>query len=193
MTKIFLVIVISVSAQAEQLQYFDLFKTFDSLYNIDYKISYTIAKIESGFNPYAIGVLTDKHRGKKILKAIVKKNVRFTFDSFKDKLHISIKPNSYKEALDILKNLKELKIKNYDLGLMQINRQNIKSFAEEKALLKSPKYNINKGIKILRDCYDKTGRNPIKALECYNKGFDFKKYKYDYVKKFFVAYKKTFM
>ena len=180
---------IGISLNANSL--FVYFKKADRMYNIDYKILQTIAKIESNFNPYSIGLLSRKHKVKALLRHLSKIGVDFNIGrASRGKMQVSIYPASYQSALEVLGYIKRLHIKNYDVGLMQINRVNIGSEAEEKALLKSTLYNISKGAKILRNCFDAQKRNVVKAIECYNKGMNLKGRR-DYFVKFLKEYRKV--
>ena len=167
------------------------FKKVDRVYNIDYKILKTIAKIESNFNPYSIGVLSKTYRVKRLIRHLSRIGVDFNIGkASKGKMQVSIYPTSYQSALEILGYIKKLRIRNYDVGLMQINRVNISSEAEEKALLKSVLYNISKGAKILRYCFDAQKRDIIRTIECYNKGGNIRGRR-DYFTKFLREYRRV--
>ena len=103
--------------------------------------SLDIAKIESGFNPYAIGVVGQK-RG--------------------------IFPNNINDALAHVNRLKA-QGKNYSVGLMQINQSNFKSYNVTAKQLFDPCTNLSVYEKIITDCYMR-GKTLLRGLSCYYSG-----------------------
>ncbi|EAH8851399.1 lytic transglycosylase domain-containing protein [Campylobacter lari] len=149
-------------------------------YNIDKKILYTIAKIESGFNSNIIAFISKK---KWIIKG---KNIIVKNFKYKNNFLIQVRGD-----LDSLKKISSILIKNgykIDVGLMQINSQNFK--LDELDFIFEPKYNISKSISVLKNCKEKF-KILKDTVECYNKGTNIGK-KYNYYNKFVENYIKDF-
>lgn len=100
-----------------------------------------IARVESGFNPYAIGVVGQQ-------KGIFPKDIN-----------------------DALSHVKILKAqgKNYSVGLMQINQSNFNKYNVTEEQLFNPCTNLSVFEKIITDCYQRGG-TLIRALSCYYSG-----------------------
>lgn len=149
-------------------------------HEIDKKILYTLAKIESGFNPLIISFVSSK-------KDYDFKNLTKNTKKYKDKYLISLQ-GSEKDLIDALKILLRYKKLRVDVGLMQINSVNF-SYSEIDHIFK-PSYNINKSSEILKAC--KALKSNLKdSIECYNKGTG-KYVKYDYYNRFKNSYVKDF-
>lgn len=88
-----------------------------------------IAKTESGFNPYAIGVVNGAIK----------------------------QPKTLQEAIEAVRQLKA-KGYNYSVGLMQINQVNFGKFGLNEQTMFDPCTNIRVGGSILRECYDRAER-----------------------------------
>ncbi|RDU60379.1 transglycosylase SLT domain-containing protein [Helicobacter sp. MIT 14-3879] len=149
-------------------------------HNIDKRVLYTIAKIESGFNPLIISFVSKstKYQFNQLTKQV---------SNYKNQYLIVFKGSEkyLKEALKILLQDKELKI---DVGLMQINSTNFKEDEIDKIFNLS--YNIDKSSKILKSCI--AIKTTLKdSIECYNKGTR-KIKKYNYFNKFKNSYLKDF-
>ncbi len=100
-----------------------------------------VARVESGFNPLAIGVVGQKK---------------------------GIFPASLHEALAQVKRLRG-EGKNFSVGLMQINQANFKRYAVEADELFNPCVNLSVFEKIITDCYQR-GKTLKRALSCYYSG-----------------------
>lgn len=100
-----------------------------------------VARVESGFNPLAIGVVGQKK---------------------------GIFPASRHEALAQVKRLRG-EGKNFSVGLMQINQANFKRYAVEAEALFNPCVNLSVFEKIITDCYQR-GKTLKRALSCYYSG-----------------------
>lgn len=100
-----------------------------------------VARVELGFNPYAIGIVGQK-------KGIFPKN--------KD------------EALSHIKRLKS-QGKRYSIGLMQITSTNFSTYQLTNEQLFNPCTNLSVFEKIMTDCYQRGG-SLKKALSCYYSG-----------------------
>lgn len=99
-----------------------------------------IARVESGFYPYAIGIVGEKGRF----------------------------PQTKAEALKTIKLLNE-QGKNYSVGLMQINKSNFDKFNVTASDMLSPCDNLSVFEKIITDCYIR-GKTLKNALSCYYSG-----------------------
>lgn len=100
-----------------------------------------VARVESGFNPYAIGVVGQKQ---------------------------GIFPDSLNDALVHVDRLKA-RGRNYSVGLMQINQANFSRYNVTARQLFDPCTNLAVFEKIMTDCY-RRGGSMIRALSCYYSG-----------------------
>lgn len=105
-----------------------------------------VARVESGFNPYAIGVVKGR---------------------------LQRQPRTYAEAVATAKSL-HAQGKNFSLGLMQVNRYNLPTYGLNYETVFDPCKNINAGAKILKSCFDRAGGKGQAALQkafsCYYSG-----------------------
>lgn len=99
-----------------------------------------IAKNESGYHRFAIGVVGGK----------------------------SIYPSSKEDALSAVKRLKE-EGKNYSLGVMQINQSNFGKFGVTAEDMFDPCQNLKVAEKLILDCYTR-GKTLQRGLSCYYSG-----------------------
>lgn len=113
--------------------------------------AYEVARVESGFNPYAIA-------------EIIPKAERSPGDSGV----ISHFPQTKEAALQIVDNIK-LKKRRYSVGLMQITSTNFSKFDVNAAKLFSPCTNLSVFEKIMADCFNRGG-TVENALSCYYSG-----------------------
>lgn len=103
-----------------------------------------IAKVESNLNPLAIAEIK------------------------KDRTVKSYFPSNKKDAVGVIDKIKE-RGNDFSVGLMQINRGNLKRFSVTEKELLDPCRNISIAEKIIIDCY-KRGGNLKNALSCYYSG-----------------------
>lgn len=105
-----------------------------------------IARVESGFNPYAIGVV----RG-----------------------NLARQPRNLDEAVNAARML-HAQGRNFSMGLMQINRHNLNAYGLNYETVFDPCKNINAGAQILKSCFERAGGNGQEALQkafsCYYSG-----------------------
>lgn len=105
-----------------------------------------VARVESGFNPYAIGVV----------KGSLKRQ-----------------PRTLAEAVATAQSL-HAQGKNFSMGLMQVNRYNLAVYGLNYQTVFDPCKNINAGAKILKSCFDRAGGKGQEALQkafsCYYSG-----------------------
>lgn len=113
-----------------------------------------IARVESGFNPYAIGVV----RGS-----------------------LKRQPRNLAEAVSTAKML-HAQGRNFSMGLMQVNKHNLAAYGLNYETVFDVCNNISAGAKILKSCFDRaggTGQQALqKAFSCYYSGnfrFGFKR------------------
>lgn len=105
-----------------------------------------VARVESGFNPYAIGVVKGR---------------------------LQRQPRNLAEAISTAKSL-HAQGKNFSMGLMQVNRYNLPAYGLNYETVFDPCKNINAGAKILKSCFDRAGGKGQEALQkafsCYYSG-----------------------
>lgn len=149
-------------------------------YNIDKRILYTLAKIESNFNPLIISFVSDHQQYN--FSSLIKRVQRY-----KDRYIIIFQGNEkdLQNALRILLRDKRLRI---DVGLMQINSVNFEEGEIDRIF--DLAYNIAKSNHILKACIS-IKSNFKDSIECYNKGTG-RYVKYDYFNKFKKSYLKDF-
>lgn len=158
----------------------DALKRQAKIANIDEKILYTIAKIESGFKPYVISFISEHQN------YVFKSNLKVSIKKYGDKFIITLngdKENIISTAKMLFKD--EFSI---DVGLMQINSKNFKADEIEKMF--ELDYNIEKATNVLKLCSDKYNELS-RIVECYNKGYRkisqlsyFNRFKKSYLKDF---------
>lgn len=110
-----------------------------------------IARVESGFNPYAIAEIIPKKERDESGKSVI--------------THM---PSTKEDALSIIRRI-ESKNRRYSVGLMQITSSNFSLFGTSAERLLSPCENLSVFEKILVDCYQR-GRDLENALSCYYSG-----------------------
>ena len=122
--------------------------------SVHYDTLQAIARVESGFNPYAIGVV---------------------------KGSLKHQPRTHAEAVATAKAL-HAQGKNFSMGLMQVNRYNLAKYGLTYETVFEACNNINAGAQILQDCFNRAGgdgQNTLhKAFSCYYSGnfrFGFKR------------------
>lgn len=103
--------------------------------------AHDVARVESGFNQYAIGVVGQKN---------------------------GIFPKSLDDALAHVQRL-QAQGKRYSVGLMQITSTNFKKYGVTASQLFSPCTNLSVFEKIMTDCYSRGGTLK-RALSCYYSG-----------------------
>lgn len=105
-----------------------------------------VARVESRFNPYAIGVV----RGA-----------------------LKRQPKTYEQAVAAAKML-HAQGRNFSMGLMQVNRYNLKAYGLDYETVFHPCKNIQAGAAILVDCFKRAGgrsqEHLQKAFSCYYSG-----------------------
>lgn len=105
-----------------------------------------IARVESGFNPYAIGVV---------------------------KGNLKRQPKTFQEAQQAVQMLLN-QGKNFSMGLMQINKHNLKHYGLNFETVFNPCRNIQVGARILKECFIRAGGKGQlalqKAFSCYYSG-----------------------
>lgn len=155
--------------------------------DIEPKLLRAISKTESNFNKFAIGIVLYKNKLEIFKNTFLEKNKVKYMDS---KRFVSLNIKSKKEAYFTLKNLQEYMysnkniVKTYDLGLMQININNIKNKEKEFKYYLNTKLNTLFGALVLKQCYNYFNKNVKYAIECYNKGTNKNKFKkFSYYKK----------
>lgn len=113
--------------------------------------SLDVARVESGYNPYAIAEIVPKPERKP-----------------GDKGFITHMPKSKEDAVSITNQI-EAKGRRYSVGLMQITSTNFSKFGMTADKLFSPCNNLSVFEKIITDCYLR-GTTLERALSCYYSG-----------------------
>ncbi|WP_147200739.1 lytic transglycosylase domain-containing protein [Pantoea sp. CCBC3-3-1] len=113
--------------------------------------AYEVARVESGFNPYAIAEIIPKNKRKKGDSGV-----------------ISYFPKTMKEALSTVEKI-ESKNRRYSVGLMQITSTNFSQYGMTAEKLFNPCNNLSVFEKIITDCYTRGG-NLVNGLSCYYSG-----------------------
>jgi type IV secretion system protein VirB1 len=122
-----------------------------------------VVKVESSFNPYAIGVVGGR---------------------------LARQPRNLPEALSTARMLEERGY-NFSLGLAQVNRYNLARQgldSYEKAFAVCP--NLQAGSRILAECYSRSGKDWGKAFSCYYSGNFTTGYRHGYVQKVFASWQR---
>ncbi|ECP7254002.1 transglycosylase SLT domain-containing protein [Campylobacter jejuni] len=158
---IFLLGLLSLSFAYSDEQIAAMLKKQANKSGIDARVLYTVAKIESGFNPFIISFVskTKKNNYGKIATTTIK--------PYKDRFIVNIESKNIKVLSRIAK---ELISEGYkvDIGLMQINSQNFNT--QEIENMFELETNIAKATEILNQCGIKFG-TVKNTIECYNKGY----------------------
>lgn len=119
-----------------------------------------VVRIESSFNPYAIGVVGGR---------------------------LARQPRSLPEAVATVRML-EGRGFNFSVGLAQVNRHNLARLglgSYERAFEACP--NLQAGARILAECHGRSGGNWGKAFSCYYSGNFTTGYRHGYVQKVFAS------
>ncbi len=105
-----------------------------------------VARVESGFNPYAIGVVKGR---------------------------LQRQPRTLTEAIATAKSL-HAQGRNFSMGLMQVNRYNLATYGLNYETVFEPCKNIHAGAQILKSCFNRAGGQGQAALQkafsCYYSG-----------------------
>lgn len=146
-------------------------------YGIDKALLVSVAKHESGFEPFVVGIALKNKQQKAFIESCIE------VIGCKAKVSSNravVYPNSKKEIQLLILALEKTSI-DYDVGLMQINQWNIKKrglIIEE--LFYNTEYNVEIGAKILSECTLMFPKSLHNSLECYNKGTDSSKFNRSY-------------
>ncbi|PBS13126.1 hypothetical protein CMZ82_05780 [Lysobacteraceae bacterium NML93-0792] len=120
------------------------------------EVMHHVAKVESSFNPFAIGVVGGR---------------------------LARQPRSLGEALSTARMLEQQGY-NFSLGIAQVNRYNLDKQgldSYEKAFDICP--NVQAGSRILAECYGRSGQDWGKAFSCYYSGNFTTGFRHGYVQK----------
>ncbi len=120
------------------------------------EVMHHVVKVESSFNPYAIGVVGGR---------------------------LARQPRNLGEALSTTRMLEQAGY-NFSLGIAQVNRYNLAKHglgSYEQAFDVCP--NLQAGSRILAECYGRSGQDWGKAFSCYYSGNFTTGYRHGYVQK----------
>lgn len=188
-TIFFILFFLNLSAYTNS-QIADAIKDVSKTQGVGVKILYTIIKIESNFEPFAISFLTNEQNAK-YFKKLENKNIKITISNYslnRAKWVVAIKPINEAHAREIAKML----IKDgfsIDVGLGQINSVNFSK--DELDDIFNPEFNLRKCAKVLRKCYNAKSKDMRQTIECYNYGMR-NRHSNPYYKRFYEHYKKEF-
>lgn len=124
------------------------------------EVMHHVVRVESSYNPYAIGVVG---------------------------AHLARQPRNLVEALATVRML-ESRGYNFSLGLAQVNRYNLAKYglgSYEKAFEVCP--NLQAGARILTECYHRAGGDWGKSFSCYYSGNFVTGYRHGYVQKIYAS------
>jgi type IV secretion system protein VirB1 len=124
------------------------------------QVMHHVVRVESSFNPYAIGVV-----GGRLVR----------------------QPKSLPEALSTVRML-ESRGYNFSLGLAQVNRYNLQKYglgSYERAF--EPCSNLLAGSQILAECYRRSGADWGKSFSCYYSGNFTTGFRHGYVQKIYAS------
>jgi len=136
------------------------------LLKIDPYLLLAVAYHESQLNPYAIHLSSPIPIGYFLRRL----GVRYNWYRSRYRYHYTAFPFSREKAVKILKFTLKRKYINYDVGLMQINRQNLKYLGISPEEMFNIDENILVGAFILKVCLLKNRKSLHRALECYHRG-----------------------
>lgn len=155
--------------------------------DVEKKLLMALAKTETSFNKYSIGIVANNPS--MLRKFFELNNVSFFQGKGDRSKQFSLLLNNKEKAEEYFYKFKwfvnkyPYAVKTYDLGLMQINKSNIKDETKEKLYLLNTKVNSLYAAVLLQDCYNKF-KNVKFAIECYNKGTNYNKFgSFEYFKK----------
>jgi type IV secretion system protein VirB1 len=157
--------------------------------DIDSRILYTIAQIESNFEPLVISMSIEKKYALKF-KQIKNPNIKIKMKEYKynnEKWIVNFYPKNLAFAKELARAFKKQNF-SFDVGITQINTKNFK--IEEIDYIFDPRYNILKSSKVLKECL-KIKKDIKNTIECYNYGTK-KRDSYPYYNRFKTTFLKNF-
>jgi len=159
-------------------------------YDVSKDLLLAIANVETGLNPYTIGLVEANSKKREAVKRYLDLiNVKYL--NKKGFSEMSIMPMNYEDARKVYLILTHFNLKNFDLGYSQINIKNIQKLKiDGNRLFVDTEYVFGYSAKILTDCWVYNKQNIYKAIECYNKGVNKNKYTYNYTQKVIESYRK---
>ena len=131
---------------------------------VPHEVMQHVVRVESSFNPYAIGVV-----GGRLVR----------------------QPKNLSEAVATVRML-ERRGYNFSLGVAQVNRYNLEKYglaSYEKAFEVCP--NLQAGSKILAECYSRSGSDWGKSFSCYYSGNFVTGFRHGYVQKIYASINKA--
>lgn len=123
-------------------------------------VMHHVVRVESSYNPYAIGVVGGR---------------------------LARQPRNLAEALSTVRML-EREGYNFSVGLAQVNRHNLGKYgldSYKRAFEACP--NLTAGSRILAECYGRSGRDWGKSFSCYYSGNFTTGFRHGYVQKIFAS------
>ncbi|NLK66937.1 MAG: lytic transglycosylase domain-containing protein [Campylobacteraceae bacterium] len=154
------------------------------------RILYTIVKIESNFEPFAMSFLTNEENAF-YYKGLENQNITIKISNYSldnSKWVVSMYPKSEIYAIEVLKQLLKSGF-SVDVGLGQLNSQNFET--HEIDYVFNPTYNLTKCSRVLRMCFNIKNKDMQKTIECYNYGVR-NRNSNPYYKRFYEHYMREF-
>lgn len=191
MNKIFLAIFFSVNLFG--YSYSDILNSIRyvaATQGVEPRILYTIVKIESDFDPFAISFLTNSQNAT-YFKSLENDNIRIKISQYslnRSKWVVSISPVNEAYATQIARLLIQDGF-SIDVGLGQLNSQNFELSEVDEIF--NPVQNLTKCSKILRGCFNAKNKDIKNTIECYNYGMR-KRHSNPYFNRFFKHYESRF-
>lgn len=170
---------IYINAASLEKELLNEFKKVSETSSVEKKLLVALAKTESSYNKYSIGISANDPS--KLKKFFIANNINFVQGKGDNHRLFSLTVNDMSTAKIYFHKFKYFlrkypnAVKTYDLGIMQINISNIKHEDDEYKYLFNTKENIKYGAIILEQCY-RSFKNVKYAVECYNKGTNEKKF-----------------
>jgi len=166
----FLLTAMSIAKPFSEEEVAELIQEYSRRYGVKEEYLYTLASIESDFEPMAITVETSGTKAA-ILSNLRKAGVRVLYSPKSKTFHskrnvVAIYPEDKETAMYIIRLLKAAHF-TFDVGLMQINSVNF-SLKEAPDIL-FPRYNVKKAAEVFNGC-QKRFRRLVHQVECYNRG-----------------------
>lgn len=164
--------------------------TVSNKYDISKNLLLAIANVETGLNPFVIGLVEHNSKKREAIKRYLNL-INVSYLNKKGSSNMSIMPTNYEDARKVYLILTHFNLRNFDIGYSQINIKNIEKLKiDGNRLFIDTEYVFGYSAKILTDCWVFNKQNIYKAIECYNKGTDRSKYTYNYTQKVIDSYRK---
>jgi type IV secretion system protein VirB1 len=155
----------------------------------DVRVLYTLAQLESNFNPFKITMVVPSALAKKLYKSQTQriKVVEHKYEANSTLKRVDFFPENLALAKSLAKTFKQQKLL-FNAGLMQINSEKLDLIEIDSIF--EPQYNLAKGIQSLDTCRRNFEKNH-EIIECYKWGKQLKK-DFPYYKAFIKQFNHNF-